>query len=353
MRTHLGMAAAVVLEVSGCVPSPSPVVQDATFLVPLTQARTFIPGHEVLPRVLLDRGHALTVTDEPDALYDALGTAGVRLDPCFTEGKAGECQPQLRLVLQPIFDEAGVPTSRDAAVHLFFRGTRAEVLTAVQAIGLARVERGLDVDSLPTYPHPGFADSTFRTRVKSALRPFLSADRLVRVTVMGVHASHEAWMFSGLDLTSGSPVDLPIPTLAPAHEQHVTSTGKLQSLEVTLAPAPAAEPALVPVIAAGGIAGSSPDALAAASEAVRRLEDPTQHNPGTVDCASCHVAALARFQLQRAGSYTPSGAELAPVYEDTRNLRAFGFYFTDPAVSPRLLIESRVVLDLLHGELGR
>ena len=338
---------------AGCGPTPTPVVQDAAFLVPLSQARSFIPGREVLPRVLFDRGHALTVTDEPADLYEALGTVGVRLDPCFREGLAGECQPQLRLVLQPVFDEAGTPTTRDAALHLFFRGTKEEVLTVVQAIALARGERGIDASGHPTVSHPGFGDQAFRTRVKSALRPFLSADRLVRVTMMGVHASNEAWMFSGLDLTSGSPVDIPLPTLAPAHEHHVTSTGRLLALEVTLDPAPVAEPAIAPVVAPGGLEASTAEQREAAAAALRRLEDPAQHNPGTVDCASCHVAALSRAHLERAGVAFPGTGHLAPVYQDTRNLRAFGYLFTEPAASPRLLRESDEVLDAVTKALAR
>ncbi|MBM4380235.1 MAG: hypothetical protein FJ086_13215 [Deltaproteobacteria bacterium] len=353
MRLPVPAVAALGCLLLCCGPSPTPVAQDATFLVPLAQARTFLPGREVLPRALFDRGHPLTVTDEPTDLYEALGTVGVRLDPCFHEGSDTTCHPQLRLVLQPVFDEGSGQTSLDAAVHLFFRGSSEEVLAAVQSIGVARVERGVAADFLPTVPHPGFGDGAFRTRLKSALRPFLAMERLVRVSQMGVHASHEAWMFSGMDLTSGSPMDLPVPTLAPEHEQHVTSTGALTSLEITLNPRPVAEPAIIPVIAQGGIAGSSPGALADAAEAIRRIEDPAAHNPGTIDCASCHVAPASRFQLQRAGTAVTSGAELPRVYEDTRNLRAFGYYFTEPAVSPRLLQEAEAVLDILREEAGR
>ena len=69
--------AALAALLTGCGPSPAPALQDATFLVPLPQARTFLPGRELLPRVLFDRGHVLTVTDEPDALYEALGTVEI------------------------------------------------------------------------------------------------------------------------------------------------------------------------------------------------------------------------------------------------------------------------------------
>lgn len=349
-RCTRGLVAAAL---AGCGPAASPAIQDTAFLVPLSQARSFLSGREVLPRPLFDRGHALTVTDEPDALYEALGAVAVRLDPCFREGKAADCQPQLRLVLQPVFDEGGTQLTRDAAVHLFFRGTREEVYSAMKALAVARGDRGMDGSALPVNPHPGFGDLTFRALAKTALRPFLSHQRLVRVTTMGVHASHEAWMFSALDLTSGSPVESPLPTLAPAHEQHVTSTGKLLSLEVTLDPPTASETALAPVIAPGGLEAAGPEVRGAAAEALQRIEDPAGHDSGTTDCASCHIAALSRAKLERAGVAFPQGSLLAPVYQDTRNLRAFGYLFSEPAVSPRLLREAERVLDEVNRDLDR
>ncbi|HEY1088165.1 MAG TPA: hypothetical protein VGE37_10740, partial [Archangium sp.] len=156
LRRHLPATPApwVLLSVAllGCAP-PAVVEQDVSFLVPLDQARGFLAasasggdGAALLDRALFDRLHPLTVTDEPDALYAALSTVAVRFDACFTEGR-GEppCRPQVRLVLQPVFDSADGVTTRDAAVHLFFSVTTEELDAAVRALSSERTRLGEQV----------------------------------------------------------------------------------------------------------------------------------------------------------------------------------------------------------------
>lgn len=324
---------------------PVPVVtQDVSFLVPLEQSRDFLSASTVLPRAQFDRLHALTVVDEPDALYGALSVVAVRFDACFREGvKPGACQPQVRLVLQPVFEEAGALTTRDAAVHLFFSTTEAQLLTLVKSMSTLRAERRLSPPDELAAPHPGFADAAFVKSLRTSLLPFLEARALVRITSMSVHASNLAWIFAGADLTNGQPRDIHIPTLDALHEHHVTSTGKETTLEVTIDPSSPMEPALTPVLAPGGLARATPEQLAAAATSVQRLEDPATHNPGTVDCAACHVAALAQRALSKQG-VTVSGSPAAPsAYDDTRNLRAFGYFFSAPAISPRVQRETALV----------
>ncbi|MDP1919212.1 MAG: hypothetical protein Q8L14_23385 [Myxococcales bacterium] len=324
---------------------PLPVVtQDVSFLVPLEQSRAFLSASTVLPRAQFDRLHALTIVDEPDALYGALSVVAVRLDACFREGvKPGPCQPQVRLVLQPVFDEAGTLTTRDAAVHLFFSTSEAQLLTLVKSMSTLRSERRLSPPDELAAPHPGFADAAFMTSLRTTLLPFLEARALVRITSMSVHASNLAWIFAGADLTNGQARDLHIPTLDALHEHHVTSTGREAALEVTIDPSSPMEPALTPVLAPGGLTRATPSELAAAATSVQRLEDPASHNPGTVDCAACHVAALAQRALAKQGVAVSGSPAASSAYDDTRNLRAFGYFFSVPAISPRVQRETALV----------
>lgn len=334
-----------------CAP-PQLVTQDVAFLVPLGDARSTLPASLVLPRSAFDElHHPLTVVDEPDDLYRALAAVSVRLDACFQEGATpGPCQPQVRLVLQPVFDEAGGPTTRDAAVHVFFSATERQVLELARALATARTQRGLAVPAAVEAGHPGFADAAWRRALEEKLLPLLDPARLVRVTSMSVHASNQAWIFGGTDYVDGQAVRVGIPTLG-APDAHVTSTGGTTALEVTIDPGSSVEAPLMPVIAPGGLARASPAELAAAARSVQRLEDPAVHNPATVDCATCHVAAIAQHAFVRQGVAIDASVPAGDAFADTRNLRAFGYFFRLPAVSPRVQREITLVRDDLTRRL--
>lgn len=335
------------LSVSACG-VPALVDQDVSFLVPLDQARAFFPAARAMPRSLFDRlQHPLTVVDEPDALYGALSTVAVRLDACFREGTDASvaCRPQVRLVLQPVFDSAEGVTTRDAAVHLFFSVTEQEVVGAVKALAALRTKRGVKVHEGLEAAHPGFGDAAWVSGVRDVLAPLLTSERLVRATEMSVHASNQAWIFSGVEVSGDAVTDIVIPTLSPERDDHVTSTGGRDAITLTLGPAPVAEPALVTVLEAEVRAAASASQLSEAVAALTRIEDPASHNPGTIDCASCHVVATARkFLLRDApGAATDIGFVPSDAYADSRALRAFGYFFTAPAISPRVQRETRVV----------
>ena len=343
---------------AACAPAPasappSLVDQDVSFLVPLAAAPSFLPasgpaadGAPLVSRTLFFRLHALTVTDEPDALYSALSTVGVRLDACFTEGVGAQaCRPQVRLVLQPVFDSAEGPTTRDSAIHVFFSVTQRELEHVVSELARLRVSLGVEVSAGLTGAHAGFESVTWVEGARALLVPLLRADRLVRATAMSVHASNQAWIFSGVEVSMGTFTEIVVPTLAPATEGHVTSTGAREAITITLDPPSAAEPTLPTVLQASARQAASETELAAAIEAVLRLENPAAHNPGTVDCAACHVAATAKWFLvnQSPGRVIESPAPASDVYADSRALRAFGYFFQAPALSPRVQRETSAV----------
>lgn len=348
---HRFATVVVALGVFGCGrPPPQLVEQDVSFLVPLEKSRGFLMASTVLPRALFDGLHPLTVVDEPDALYGALSVVSVRLDACFREGaNPGPCQPQVRLVLQPVFDDGAGVTTRDCAVHLFFSTSEAEVVGLVRELAGLRVERGLTVSNGLGDAHPGFADERWVKQVREKLGRLMESRRIVRITSMSVHASNQAWVFSGRDLDAEHSHEISIPSLGETHEHHVTSTGQAAALEVRLDPSSPVEPSLTSVIARGGLAAASPSDLTAAADAVRRLEDPAVHNPGTVDCASCHVAAMTQRALAKHGVAVDTTVAASSAFDDTRNLRAFGYFYSAAAISPRVQRETT----LARGHLAR
>lgn len=340
------------LALIGCAP-PALVDQDVSLLVPLAAARSFLPasgavgdGAALVSRELFDRLPPMTVVDEPDALYAALSTVGVRFDACFTEGRGQQtCRPQVRLVLQPVFDSADGATTRDTAIHLFFSVDEAQLKRAVRELSLLRTKTGVVVGEGLTGSHPGFEQAAWVDGAKAILVPLLRAERVVRVTSMDVHASNQAWIFSGFEVSGGTFTPIVVPTLSPAVDAHVTSTGGRDSIAITLDPLPVAEPTLPTVLQASARMQASGEDLAAAVAGLLRLEDPTAHNPGTVDCASCHVAATARWHLvnQAPSVSADSPIAVSEVYADSRAMRAFGYFFQAPALSPRVQRETAAV----------
>ena len=342
------LAVAVALALGACTPPPL-VEQDVSFLVPLSQARTFLPisgaqaGRSLVSRPLFDRLPPLTVSDEPDALYAALSTVSVRLDACFKEGRKEQaCRPQVRLVLQPVFDSDSGPTTRDAGLHLFFSVTEAEVKHLVRELSVLRTQQGIAVAAGLAGPHPGFEHPKWVDGARALLTPLLRPENLVRVTAMNVHASEEAWMFSGLDIKGDVATDLLVPTFSAARDGHVTSTGGRDTLAITLDPAPYAEPKLPTLLDSSVRQQATPSEVTSAVEGLLRLEDPAEHNPGTTDCASCHVVATTKFFLQKEapGLTVASPSPASEAYSNSRNMRAFGYFFQTPSISPRVQREA-------------
>lgn len=316
---------------------------DVSFLVALGSATDFAAqtqgGYGVLlPLPVFELLPMLTRVDEPAAIYECLDVVAVRLDPCFHEG-AGTvtCTPQIRLVMQPVVDgEFGNPTTRDATIHLFYSVPLPELTDLAAEIAHERVRAGRN-------SQPGvIADPDVVVR---ALLPHLGAGRLTRLTFVAVHASGQAWTFGGFDRQGEDWLPLAIPE-SDEPEQHLTSTGGLVDLDATIFPGPLVEPDIAAVLDADERAGIGQEAVQAAEFALVRLLDPGTHNPGTADCASCHMATTALQYLRSA----PGQPDFDFAYEDSQNQRMFGFYGRLPSISPRVLSETELVLQRFRNE---
>jgi hypothetical protein len=355
-----------------CAPAPDIGLVDVSIVWPLPggeggdvgflDATTEGGAGVLLPRAVLDALPELTVTDEPEDLYDALIVTGARLDPCFREGEgAPPCAANVRLVLQPIRpaleDEAapvGEPVARDAALHAFFAATdAAELVAAVSALARARSDAGHD-GAGPLDVHPLLRDADGRARVAAILLPLLGERRLTRVTATGVHAGNTAWTFAGIDVLGDDLLPMTIPRTGGAVEQHLISDALPGAIRAIVQPAPTAGDNFA-VLLDDAAAGAAPlTDRQAAFDAAARVENPLWHNPGTVDCATCHVAAAARAVALARDTLTPSpdaytsathDLTTSSAFADSRLIRAFGYRFRTLALSPRVVNESAAVAD--------
>jgi hypothetical protein len=88
-------------------------------------------------------------------------------------------------------------------------------------------------------------------------------------------------------------------------------------------------------------------------DALTRVENPMLESPDTVDCAVCHMANRLRGHLQSTYSlssglnYTASAEAtrlIGGAERDNNNLRAFGYFDAQPAISQRTANETIKVL---------
>lgn len=342
------VAAALVVATAACGDdaisdrAPDLAPSDVTFLVSLGAVSDFGAttdgGHGVLlPRERYDHVEALTRIDEPDALYENLDVVGVRLDPCFFEGTGDViCLPQVRLVMQPVFDEGGAPISRDATVHAFYDVPVGDVQRLADDLARLRVAHD---GSVTISEHVAPEEAT------ALVLPHVGADRLSRVTFVSVHASNEAWTFGGFDIIDGAVQDI-IPPGVEDHAQHLTSTGGTERLDASILPPPEIEAEAALWLTELDREEMDADTEAEAIAGLERLLDPGAHNPGTVDCASCHMATTGLYHAQMA----QGGATAVPgVYANSQNQRMLGFFDRDPAISPRVEAETLAVLEALDA----
>ena len=316
---------------------------DASFLVGLRTVGDFGASTEgvhgtLIPRAIFDQIEPLTRVDEPDDIYANLDVVAVRLDPCFFEG-TGEpvCSSQVRLVLQPVFDGDDGVVSRDATLHAFYAVPTDELVSLLdQLVEIRQAASG--GASVGEHADPQSA--------AEAVLPYVGADRLTRTTFVAVHASNQAWTFGGLDFVDGSSIEIEPPGTED-HEQHLTSTGGMDTLDASILPAPTIEPALNGYLEEALRLNLGEVATSDAMDALSRLMSPTDHNPGTVDCASCHMATPALHFAASSGAFEPP----PDAYANSQNQRMLGYFDATPSISPRVVAETDVVVDFFHSNL--
>ncbi|MEZ4364982.1 MAG: hypothetical protein R2939_01685 [Kofleriaceae bacterium] len=340
---------------------------DVTVLMPLPA-----PGVDALwPADLAARGGVLlprAVVDElaaPSALaaaYDALRVIAVRFDPCFLSNwGTATCQPQVRLVLQPVDVAAG--RAVDAAVHALYNLEPAELPALAQALrALTAAAPEQAASTRPLGVSPALAaqgvSGVYGQHLRALVTAVAGEANLARVTFVAPAAetSTGGWVFGGRAVRAFPGVGFgpPGPLVIRALGLDVTAQA--------VAPAPGAPFAyeVAPMIAApdGAPAVSAP-ALAALSAGERaetyawalRQESPRHVTADSTDCASCHLAGRARGFLEATYPDLVEPATIATrpprepgAADQAGNLRALGYVDDAPAVSLRVAAETRDVL---------
>lgn len=300
--------------------------------------------------------------------HGLLRVVSARFDPCFP-GMGEACQNQIRLVMQPVtLDPNGEHLiANDAAVHLFYSVTREELEAALRHVVELRRASGIEDGTGPLGVHPALLaegiEGKFARGFRDALLTYAGEENLVRVTFMALEGASDEWRFGGFDVVDGALVPLAISGLT-SHDQSFINADRSGVSFDQASVSPESTNAddfsifLFPDKASAATAAERDAAFAA----LLRVENPTRHTPNTIDCVSCHIAPGTRSHVEQTYAMTAAGS--AEVFLSaagsepagrtsfgTHNLRAFGIFGSEPAISQRAVNETEAVVDYVNREL--
>lgn len=362
----------------GAIPgAPRPLgPNDVSVLFPISDANNLMSastlglGGALLPRNIFDQIPE-DLTNEivgGDATYSALRVVSFRFDPCFTVTLESACQPQLRVVFQPIVLDRGLHAA-DGAIHLMYNLNVDQAGAALSALRSAATLAPENVDATlrtnPALVQQGLLGS-YGTALRTLITTLAGPDNLARMTfITRTRARQPTWHFGGFAIQAfvetgfGAPGPITIPLI----------DQRLQTL--SNAPPQPGSPInmlLTPEFGEeAGRIGTSGSAIAALNASDPRLlalrqwyarvEGPTAHTPDTVDCASCHVAGhIRRAVIQQHGAdpadtiESPGAVAQSPADRVLDNTRAFGYFNTDPAISQRTANETAAIVFALSND---
>jgi hypothetical protein len=311
--------------------------------------------------------------------YDQLRVVAIRFDPCFAQvgpiADPASCDNQMRLVFQPLAFANGATTAVDAGVHVSYAITRAQLVTAVNAIAAARAQTtGDDLGPLAANPIVAAQGLTgpMAQGIAAVIASYANPARIERITsflvpaTVGIGGTPVTWQFQGLAVAGGAATPITIATLGGVTDQIFNaSTMPLESLP---SPATTSLDNIGVLASADEAMAATPAARQAAYDAALRIENPGASSPNTIDCASCHTAEAARrlvgepmFGLSSAGdpnafaaASTIPAADLVTTTalvtpSGVLDIHAFSYLGSAPMIDQRVVNETAANLAYLQS----
>lgn len=299
---------------------------------------------------------------------DQLKVVAVRMDPCFVEGEGPlPCRRQIRLVWQPVIEGTDGVTTRDAAIHSFYEFD--EATFAVLWKDWQRLSSGKSTDALQVHPRlkSEGLQGPYWKYLRALLLKHCGEKNLIRMTAMNVMADEMLWIFSGFDVVDGAPKVMNIPRVRGQTHAVTQTSFQFQSFTGGMTPRP--EVARGSDQAFAELTSDSYRFKKSYSETqvkemlstVFEYENPEKHNPGTLDCASCHLANMVHQWGEANYKHFDWKNEFKAVAfksswnlaNTSRNivrpnqLRAFGYFGREPAISQRVINETAATANSL------
>lgn len=355
-------------------------LNDVSYLMPLPK----IVGHDqliktetlganqqaLLPVSMLDQVPPITMSRNRTAIYEYIRVVGVRIDPCFPYPTLVSCQKQIRLVWQPIqknrFDEI---VAIDASLHTFYELNEVQFSELVQNLKTWKKKYQANTTMLPLQVHPAWAAEQDQA---PALQEFnelilkhISMDNMMRLTFMVLRGHNDMWMFAAMEPKNGKYEIIPIPRLDRPAQAFRNSATPPDKYEFTnLGPAPQGADTINYLISdSNALSNDFDNVVVTEMDAAYRIENPKIYNSENMDCVSCHTArgAIEWATKNRAGLMPAHGwskdaylnfkfnvQNISPVVANTQNLRAFGYFGSEVALSQRMINETADVAEQMN-----
>ena len=351
-------------DVSILIPLPQNANEDVLFRVQTQGA-----FGELLPAFVLGKMPAL-VFEEAKETFKRLRVISIRLDPCFplASPQTG-CQPQVRMIWQPLVENTdGSLRTLDAALHSFYDLTNEEFALLISQIENLKNQMGEKSSDEILTVHPLLKKyglrSSYAQSLFSILLSHVGASRLSQATFMQLAGAENMWNFGAFTI-SGSQISR---TIVPRTQKPIQV---FRNSPITpdyfghggMFPAPqGADTFNLLVTESKLIEQKDESEVIEGVMSATRIENPNNHNPHTVDCASCHTAQMARIWANNQFPWLmlESRAEQfrfqskfnllnsSPQPGNTKVLRAFGYINSEPAISQRTINETARVLESLR-----
>ncbi len=309
-------------------------------------------------------------------LKSQMKVVGLRIDPCFNEQVGPiKCEKQIRLVWQPLKIVDSIVTTTDASLHSFYKLSDAEfeiLVNELKAITKDYPDRSKNQPYLlinPILKQEGLTGPYFKKLIQIVER-FTGESKLTRVTFMQLSGTGDVWIFGGFNIQNQQMTAIQIPRLNKATIQEFRNGALPRPFWFVggIFPQPKQSDNLnILVQDSRKLSPENETDIVEATRSAFQFENPKIHNPGTVDCVSCHVAQPAKswaikqypwFNLdqQLAGDiYSNSENDIrngSPMQIHTNIVRAFGFFMNRPFVAQRTINESSEVVIAMNSFLA-
>jgi len=260
--------------------------------------------------------------------YEDWVIAGVRIDTCARVLASLPCQPQVRLVAQPV-ERSG--EFRDHAIHLAFNVDSAKRLDMLQDFVDLKKDQANPVKTLD---------------LPSLVRKYALTSKLERVAVMLTVS--RVWTFAATQtVVDGKILAAPVPCVgAPSVSLFASELLIPRGIDAKIQPEPNCPEMSIPLLATEDLTSGKWNKAGKEEkeQEVRkaiRINDPTKVFFGSTDCVSCHIAGRALLRakgshyldedprdpdrFQRAEELKSEGAFDAQDHYNAWGTRAFGY----------------------------
>lgn len=331
-------------------------------------------GGALIPPKFMDTVPILLVTMTQSQINEALRIVALRIDPCFPLPAPQSCQRQLRLVWQPLEEgRLNKVQTIDAALHSFYVLTDSEFKALLQDLSVWKSKFNVKTAGLPLQVHPAWSSqgdkSPALVEFNAIIRKYAGAQNLSRVTAMALRGAGDMWVFQGFAVNNGSLSLLRVPRTDRAAQAFVNQAVPADHFDRgMIAPAPTGDDTVNKLIVnSANLQEGNEEAIRKDVRGAYRIENPKNFSPETMDCASCHAAQPAREWAQRKRSDIFTGdlwqsfayqnsrynlTNTTQILGNTQNLRAFGYFIDDVAISQRVINESAEVADAINQYLS-